>query len=345
MSGEAPVRRVIGSHFPSPARVVGTAPLELWRSARRWSLYPELEWTYGIFMGRITAVGGLVPAYFYEDLTDFELTRLLVRVGNVLASEGRPSLPVINIGLEYFDSAYRTVDGRLTSDGTPFRGRHWVVAEDHADMDEIMFPNSWNPARWGDKGFGYISREYFERHADAVLAGWPASGGPSPAFVRCLERADTLRRPMNEHLVRCWPARNVFWTQDVASDRAEFTMLNWSVNSVATGVPVDVIEVREGDVILGRAHLFHEDDTAFTLRELFIHPERRREHIGLLMEGTAAEWARANGAGELRVWLRDADARARVAEAPLGFAISRGYEWEDVEMRRPNIVKIGRRPL
>jgi GNAT superfamily N-acetyltransferase len=317
----------------------------LWHLARRWSGYPELEWTHGIFGGRITALAGLIPAYFYEDLDDFDLARLLIRVGNVLRSIRQASSPVVSLGFEYFDSAYRVPDGRLRSDGTSFRGHHWVTAEDHLDADEIGFANSWDPGNWGDHGYGYITREYFERHVDMVLAGWPASGGPSPAFERCMNRADTLRRPRDEHIVHCWPTRNVFWTQRVATERAEFTMLNWNVNSVATGAPVDVIELREGDAVVGRAHMFRDDDATFTLRELFVHPDRRRQHIALLMEGTAAEWARAKGARELRVWLRDADARERVAVAALGFASRRGYGWEDMQMRRPNIVKIGRREL
>jgi hypothetical protein len=47
----------------------------------------------------------------------------------------------------------------------------------------------------------------------------------------------------------------------------------------------------------------------------------------------------------MQIWLREADARERIIGAPTGFAASLGYEWKDVEMRRPNVVKIARRTL
>jgi GNAT superfamily N-acetyltransferase len=76
-----------------------------------------------------------------------------------------------------------------------------------------------------------------------------------------------------------------------------------------------------------------------------VHPDRRREGVGLILEGTAAEWARDKGAVALQIWLRPADARERLIDAPIGFARTLGYEWEDVEMRRPDVVKIARRSL
>lgn len=285
-----------------------------------------------------------MPAYFYEDIHDFETARLLIRLSSVLISRGEPSYPSVGLAFEYFDSAYRVVDGRLRSDDTPFRGRHAVVAWDHADEDETRFVHSWDPPLWGDGGYGYISRQYFERHVDAVYARWSASGGPSIAFKRCMERAETLRLPAEERLPHCWPARNTFWTQEVGADDRAFTMLNWRVYSMAMGALVEVIEVRDENEVVGRAHLCYDEHTP-TLRELFVHPGRRREHIGSLLEGTVAEWVRDQGGSILQIWLREADARERIIGAPLAFAAALGYEWEDAQMSRPNVVKIARRTL
>jgi GNAT superfamily N-acetyltransferase len=336
MSTDGPIRRVIASHFPGPPDV-GTAAEghEGWRLARLWGGYPELEWTFGVLGERIQAFGGRFPAYFYEDVSDFDTARLLVRIGSVLISRHEPSYPTVGLAFDYFDSAYRALDGRLTCDHSPFRGRHAVVAMDHADLEEIRFLNSWNPPQWGDGGFGYVSREYFERHVDAVHARWSASGGPSPALGRCTQRAETQRLPSEERFVHCWAAaRNVFWTQEVATAHSSFTMLNWTVYSMATGALVEAVEVRDDHEVVGRAHLFHEDTP--TLRELFVRPERRREGIGSLLEETAVEWARNYGYGELQIWLREADARERIRDAPFAFADRWGYEWHDVQMRRPN---------
>jgi GNAT superfamily N-acetyltransferase len=159
-----------------------------------------------------------------------------------------------------------------------------------------------------------------------------------------MERAEATGVPEGERLVRCWPSRNEFWTQTVGTYARPFTMLNWNVYSMDTGALVEVIEVRDENQIVGRAHIFY-DEHAPTLRELFVRPDRRREGVGMLLESTAAAWARDKGADTLQIWLRAADARERLIEAPLGFASSLGYEWKDVEMRRPNVVKIARRSL
>jgi GNAT superfamily N-acetyltransferase len=338
-------RNLIFSSFPGPPKI-GTAPEGHpgWRLGREWGGYPEFEWTFGIFVERVNAFGGRLRAHFYDDLSDFDTARLLIRVSNILLGQREPSYPTVGVSFEYFDSAYRVVDGRLPCDDTPLRGRHAVATVDHADPDEIKFPNTWDPPRWGDAGFGYVTREYFERHVDSVWTRWSASGGPSIPFMRCMERAVADGVPEDERLVRCWPTRNEFWTQTVGTSARPLTMLNWNVYSMNTGGLVEVIEIRDENQIVGRAHMF-DDERAPTLRELFVHPNRRREGVGQILEGTAAEWARDKGADTLQVWLREADARERLIEAPLRFASSLGYEWEDVEMRRPNVVKIARRSL
>jgi GNAT superfamily N-acetyltransferase len=345
MGMQEPRKRVIASHFPGPPEV-GTADerRDGWRLARRWGGYPDLEWTFGLFGERIKALGGRFPAYFYEEIGDFDTARLLIQLGNLLVSRREPSYPSVGLGFEYFDSAYRVSDGHLACDDTPYRGRHSVATIDHADAEEIMFPNTWNPPHWGDRGFGYISREYFDRHVVAVQARWAASGGPSLALTRCMDRAETLRLPAEERLAHCWPARNVFWTQKVGIGDRQLTMLNWNVFSMATGGLVEVIELRDEKEVLGRAHLFYEEDHA-TLRELFVRPERRRQQLGGLLEATAADWARERGSRTIEIWLHEGDARERIIGAPLGFAESLGYEWEDVEMRRPNVRKVARRNI
>lgn len=342
---DEPARNLIFSSFPGPP-TIGTAAHghSAWRLGRQWGGYPELEWTFGIFLERVRAFGGRLRADFYDDLSDFDTTRLLIRVSNLLLRQREPSYPSVGVSFEYFDSAYRVKDGRLRCDDTPFRGRHSVATVDHDDPDEIKFPNTWDPPRWGDGGYGYITREYFQQHVDSVWTRWSASGGPSIPFRRCMERAEAKGIPEEEHLVRCWPTHNEFWTQTVGTRDRPLTMLNWNVYSLEARTLVEVIEVRDENQILGRAHLCY-DEHAPTLRELFVHPDRRREGVGLILEGTAAESARDKGAVALQIWLRPADARERLIDAPLGFARTLGYEWEDVAMRRPNVVKIARRNL
>lgn len=344
MSADDPVRRVIFRDFPRAKRLLEDAdPRSGWRLAREWGGYPDLEWTFGIFSERIAALEAVIPAYFYEDLSSFDTARRLIRIRNVLLSRRVPTFPSVGLGFEYFDSAYRSVDGRLV-DGTPFRGRHSVATIDHENEEEIRFPNTWKPPYWGDHGYGYITRDYFEKHVDQVYTRWSAAGGPSASLTRCLAQEATQRLLEEERFVHCWArARNIFWTQEVSTDAQAFTMLNWTVLSMDTGGPVEVIEVRDGEEVVGRAHCFIEAEP--TLRELFVLPSRRREGIGTLIAETATEWVRDTGHSELLIWLREADARERVAGAALAFGDSLGAAWEDVEMRRPNIVKIARKKL
>jgi GNAT superfamily N-acetyltransferase len=295
-----PRRLDIVPFFPAAPKV-GTAPegREGWKLCREWGGYPELEWTFGIFRERILAFGGTLPAYFYEELSDFDTARTLLRYSSHLQMKRSRAFPSIGLSFRYFDSAYRTTTGRLTDDGA-FRGRHAVTTVDHEDLAEIKFRNTWNPPYWGDKGFGYVTRDYFDHYVESVHVRWCASGGPCIAHKRCMETARTRRLPEEERMIDCWArARNVFWQQMVGDEEHPFTMLNWQVYSVADGSLVDVIEMRDQDEIVGRTHLYYDEENA-SIRELFVRPTRRREYIGSILEGTAAEWARNLGAKTLR---------------------------------------------
>ena len=190
--------RPITPHFPEPPLV--STPLEhgaLWRLGREWSGYPELEWTFALFPDRVTAFSGRGGAFFYEPLTDFSTTHLITGLNAILLDRRVRSFPSATIGFQYFDSAYRTGDGRLPlpAEGDPFRGRHYAMTTAAEGDNELAFWG-WN-RDWGEHGRGYITRAYFDRYVDNVMVRWYAEGGPSRAFIRCLDRAEThkLSRP------------------------------------------------------------------------------------------------------------------------------------------------------
>ena len=98
MNAEEPTKLVIASHFPGPPEV-GTAGEghDGWTLSRLWSGYPELEWTFGVFGERVKAFGGQIPAYFYEDVSDFDTARWLVRMSSALVSRHEPSYPSVGL--------------------------------------------------------------------------------------------------------------------------------------------------------------------------------------------------------------------------------------------------------
>jgi GNAT superfamily N-acetyltransferase len=340
-----PPFRTIDRHFPGPPHLgIPLAHDDIWQAGREWGGYPELEWVFARFMDRILAFGGRGKAYFYEPLTDFDTVRLILRLHSILLERGIQSSPSIVVGFQYFDSAYRTADGRLPMPlaPDPYRGRHYAIGADCENGDQIAFWG-WNH-QWGDHGRGYLSRDYFEAYVDLVMVRWYALGGPSRAFQRCLDRLDTQRLPKNEHLAHCWPAPNSFQQGTEQINGIPHTVLYWEVTSLQTGCTVDVLEVRDPQQVVGRAHIYHEDDKS-SLRELFILPSLRRRGYGSFLEDIAVTRTRDYGHTELELWLHEDDARSRVRATAEHFGESRSYCWRQVSMRRPNVVAIGTKEI
>lgn len=86
------------------------------------------------------------------------------------------------LGLETYDGVLRSATGRLRipESWERFRGRHIVVPIGwEPTTNEVLFLNSWG-RNWGDHGFGYVGREFFEAHVDSVNLTRPAWLGFSP---------------------------------------------------------------------------------------------------------------------------------------------------------------------
>lgn len=166
-------------------------------------LYPDLEWTFPVLGGRYWAMTGAIPAFFYEKLLTFDQTRWVVWLSYELTQKRKNLWPTVEAGFDYFPRAYRTTTGRLELPEAeePFAGRHAVSLVGFKD-DCLLFRNSWGP-EWGDGGYGYISREYFDAHVTTVDVRWSSAVGPSPAMNRCLGRIKHSARS-NDDIVRCW---------------------------------------------------------------------------------------------------------------------------------------------
>lgn len=135
-------------------------PRNIWMAARNVGDEPAQSWAFPRFADRVIAATPKGIDHAYEDLSSWDEVYAALFHGRVLAQRGfsgRLGL-TITLGMEVFDSALRSVTGRLslpTADDH-YRGRHVVAAVGFKHRpEEIVFVNSWGE-RWGDHGLGYF---------------------------------------------------------------------------------------------------------------------------------------------------------------------------------------------
>ncbi len=184
-------------------------PNELWAWAKQIDGYPDTEWTFSVFLSRVTWLESLWPQPFYEYGSTYEDALRLLRFQRELDGAGVPEafLPVVTLGVEWFDSGLRVPDGRLPMPGSddPFRGRHRVIASGWDDGGEsLVFTNSWG--RWGNNGKGLISRDYFEAYADDVYFERSVAIGLNPPADAAFARLGATYSP--QELARAWLTPN-----------------------------------------------------------------------------------------------------------------------------------------
>lgn len=316
-----------------------------WDHARRLGMYPELEWSYPILTQRTWMLSSQISAFFYEALTEFDRVRETSSLGHELEAARKGVLDV-SVGLRYFDRFYRTTTGRLELPGPeePLRGRHWIAVGGPLDANQLHFRNSWGPG-WGDRGVGYLGREYFDAHVTGAMVAWNSDIGISPKMVDCLDAAATRRRLRQEDWLDCWPTRNEFWVDRLLIGGVLHSSVSWAVRSFETSRPVYVCELRNPARVVARLHLHAPaaEGEAFSIRELFVSPPSRRRGLGSVLEESAVERVRELGGGTIEAWIHAPDDLPRTAPAALGFAGRRGYEVGASDRERLDVAKIARK--
>lgn len=322
---------------------------DFWLQARALNKDPKGEWTFPLFLcrARVSQPDGL--DFCYEHLSSWEQLTTLVKFVETLAQHGITPHNVysVTVGIDIFDEAYYAHKGRLSLPvpGEPYRGRHAVSIVGMEDDKNIVFANSWGDTRWGDGGYGYISRAYFEKHVDLVLASRPALFGSSIALDKELKRRSWMAgRPGSvfmEDISAAWytpnrPRGKSVTLHNQPHDLARRTLFTFD------GEPFEITELRLNDSMVGRMHVMHSSRES-VVTELWVPPGARRQGYGTLLLEVAEDLARAKGSE--RMLLLGYEADESHVDAACSFAKNYDYTTTSSSLKRPNLVAVARKTL
>jgi GNAT superfamily N-acetyltransferase len=338
-------RRPAGTHGRSPDPYN-----ELWIRAKTIDGYPENEWTFTVFVKRVQTLAGFHPFLFYEDARSWEETLEVVRYMHILKAGGVKDglCPGISLGMRFYDSGFAAVEGRLPSPtpSDPLRGRHNVMVTgalmkpggDEVDDTLLIFRNSWGPD-WGDRGYGYISREFFEKAVESVVVAWPGELGFSPTNHDALEALNSSRPGYADAIAKVWlmPSKPTLEIRAFLDRPHE--LWHWRLYSLTSTRSVVVIQIHNGVRGVGRVHVFVDQQKA-CIEELFVWPSLRRRGYGRILESLAGSVAAEAGCQMMIGLLREADAQPRQRAITEAFGSALGYAWTDAPSTRPNIVAV-----
>lgn len=321
----------------------------VWLQARALGDNPKGEWTYSVLLWRAIASQPDGLEWSYEYLSTWGQLVKLVRFVDAFAERGFEPDHVyrVTLGLKLFDEAYYAPQGRLPlpAPGEPFRGRHSVQLAGMENDDTLVFANSWGEGRWGDAGYGYISRAYFEEYVDLVLVSRPAFFGPSLALDAELKRRSwAAGRPgtvLIDDVVAAWYTFNYPRAKAILL-RGESLHLARRTLFTVDGLPFEVVELRLGEVLVGRMHIKHQGQDSL-VDELWVPPAVRRRGYGSQLLEVADELAAQAGAQAVTLHLHEADGHQ--AGGARAFAEASGYAYAVAASKGPNVVATATRSV
>jgi GNAT superfamily N-acetyltransferase len=304
----------------------------VYRACKAIDGYPEVEGTYNLMALRVMTFHLLsYRQTFYEPLSTYDELRELALMNELLLNGHAPfwALNKLTVCFRVFESIYKAPQGRvpLPANGEAEKGVHAVaIMGRFEDAGEVLrFANSWGTG-WGDKGYGWLSREYLERYMVDAWVRRSARVGPSAFVHQKLTETDSA-----EDFAKVWMMQNPRWRQRFRYAGHGHVYCLYGTLSIS-GNPVEVMEVRNGyGLRLGWAHLHHvavQRPRTSVLTELFVWPSFRREGYGTLLEALACQRAKAWRSTNIKVFFHDVDALPRNRAAGRLFGIKAGYEWK-----------------
>jgi len=307
------------------------------------------EGTFNLAVCRTLAFYGMRHAsrqLFYEPLHSYDSVVTALQLRSQLEFQPRLFGDHLNMVFVAFPSARSAAGGvlEMPHQGEAPIGGHAVALVDVEDGGQaLVFANSWGRA-WGDHGFGYMSREYFERHILDVWLMRRARWGPSSFNYKRLTTAQN-----HQEFARSWMLENPRWITRTRINGSGHRLVTYETLSVEEGCRAEVIEIQDGRGLrLAWAELFHlpQQKGGVTLaKEFFVWPGARRRGYGTVLEELATEVAVRNGAPELHLLFHEMDAQIQVRAAGRRFAQRLGYRWRWRRSRIPNTVGVAEKRL
>ncbi|MFE4622109.1 GNAT family N-acetyltransferase [Streptomyces mirabilis] len=328
--------------------------MALWTATRKLSDEPEAQWCFLDFNHRLLASADNGLDFAYEDLSTWdEVTSALLFSGwlRERGISGPLGIGVV-LGVETFDGVLRSRTGRfnLPKSWERFRGRHALTAVGWDERrDEIVVRNSWG-TKWGNQGYGYIPRAYFEAYVDCATALRPAWVGPSPLMDKAKKEIAWKRGNPNgldpTPMLDAWMTPNPIKAKTVEHQGRPHQVRRRMLYTLWNATPFDAVEIREGAEFRGRIHLTHNRRQGVsTFRELWVAPAHRRQGYGSYLIREGEELAADAGTTWTHILLREADASAVGLPRAQAVAMACGYGWASDSSRRPNLVMAGVKAL
>jgi GNAT superfamily N-acetyltransferase len=338
-------------------------PRDRWLAARALSGEAGLEWTFPLFLLRAFALEAESGPdrmqgldLYYEHLSSWPELMAVLDINQLLTNDGvSPDWGYqIIVGVEIFESGYRAPRGRLPLPNatSPYRGRHSVTVLDRTEDEELIFANSWGND-WGDNGYGYISRAYFEAHVDSILVSRPAWVGWSPKMDEALRHHRWTEGhagiPSPRDVADTWFTPNRRASKSIpVHDAQHQANVRRTFSARVDMPPFEMVDLRDAEgQILGRTHISHQRTTdTSVIEELFVAPGFRRQGYGRALLDLAIERAAVFRKERIELVLHEADASPSGGhDRAIAFGSACGFTWERRSSRRPNIVDTAYRRL